>query len=102
MFRMILIHSMLKLSREPFMRVQVVFMCMHTHFLHMHLCSSINYGCLPQHVHVCRTLRTHTRDLCMHVNVQKPHLLFLFLFFFSPHLFSLNNHDSYAPFHLLL
>ena len=83
MFMMILIHSMLKLLREPFMRVQVVFMRMHTHFLRMHLCSSINYGRLPQHAHVCRTLRTHTRDLRMHVNVQKPHLLFLFLFFFS-------------------
>ena len=101
MFRMILIHSMLKLSREPFMRVQVVFMRMHTHFLRMHLCLSFNYGRLPQHAHVCRTLRTHTRDLRMHVNVQKPHLLFLFLFFF-PYLFSLTNHDSYAPFHLLL
>ena len=46
MFRMILIHSMLKLSREPFTHVQVVFMRMHTHFLRMRPCSSIHYGCM--------------------------------------------------------
>ena len=56
------------------MHAQVVFMC-------THLCSSIHYGCMPQHAHACKTLRTHARDLYTHVGTQKPHLLSSLIFF---------------------
>ena len=68
------------------MHAQVVFMCTHS-------CSSIHYEHMPQHAYTCKSLHTH-------VGTQKPHFLSSLIFF--SRLFSLSNHDSYAPFQPLL